>query len=59
MTQLTQDQTSPAPTVAASDHLRAQISVAAMASHLASVARLSERLEQARYEARSLVAKAD
>jgi hypothetical protein len=57
MTQLTQEQTSQAPTLTASGPFRAEISAAA-AAHLASVARLSERLEQARYEARSLVAKA-
>jgi hypothetical protein len=58
MTQQTQDQTSQAPTSAASDHFRVQISTASMAARLATVARLSQRLEQARYEARSLIAKA-
>jgi hypothetical protein len=58
MTRHNQDQAAQAPTSAASDHLRAQISTSAMASHLATVARLSQRLEQARYEARSLIAKA-
>jgi hypothetical protein len=58
MTQHNQDQASQSPTSAASDRFRAQISAASMATHLATVARLSQRLEQARYEARSLIAKA-
>lgn len=59
MTQLTLTRPNPLqPTAPADpDEFRTQIA-ATMAAHSALVARLAERLEQARYEARSLVAKA-